>query len=125
MPWWNREILVRRDVAAGVLPANVDSDPEAFGDGRYADQISGFLEIEYIKPGFAVDVYRWGGPAADLLKAIDATPYLSASLVNVYRIVWPEPPPAFVMTRLTIRRTSGVGPAEVTLRLVQTCRLEA
>jgi len=122
MPWWNREVVQRRRLRAGATPSVVLSDPSAIGDGRRADALRTFVEVEALSAFAEVRVYRLGGASAGALDELDGSPYAVVTAPTIAVVDWPQPPPAFLRTRVELVRTGGVGQASGLVRAVQTGR---
>lgn len=122
MPWWNREVVQRRRLQAGATPSVVLSDPSALGDGLRADAVRGFVEVEALSALAEVRVYRLGGASASALDELDASPYVVVKAPEVAVVDWPQPPPAFLCTRLELVRTGGAGQVTGLVRVVQIAR---
>lgn len=125
MAWWNREVIPRREIQVGVTPRVVDALPESWGDGRFADQARSFVELEAIDTGCELDVFRLCGADPEQLAPLDSTPYATVSVGDTVVVVeWPLPLPAFLCLRVVARCTSGPGPVSVSVRCLQTLRVE-
>lgn len=121
--WWNREAISSREVRVGATPIAVTSDPEFCGDGIHADEVRGFVDVEFIDAGnVQVEVFRWGGATPSALKALDAVAYTTITVAKVVAVEWPSPPPPWLQTVLKVSRTAGAGTYTTVVRLLQTSR---
>ncbi len=122
MPWWNREVVQRRTLRAGVNPDSILSDPVAVADGVMADVVNGFLEVERIDSNSEIRVFRFGGSDTDELRALDASPIVTRTTPGLSRVPWPIPPPPCLRTRVELVRTGGASDVSATVRLLQSAR---
>lgn len=123
MPWWNRTIVPpRRGTATFGGPAQVLlSDPALIGDAQSADEVRGFLDVQWTEAGTAMRIYRQAGPEEGSLVALDPIVNAEVSAPGITVIEWPSPLPPCIQTEPRIvRTTAGTGSAEVSV--LQTAR---